>query len=213
MENRAAHTSLYPDLREFYTEGLVETGSSIDLPFLGLDDRVMPTAPPAPSGDGSGDLELNIQTPEEPEEDYLFELEPDYDLDNDEDVNFTLNNLNLNAKEKKILHDKNIEVPERSLPPPPPRDSKDFRAWMTWRMQANRLLAAVILIRQGRHVHVRQSEIRRKPLTKQNVEVIVQEARGDRRRLCRDRAEKTSLPECPYIMYGIPRAKLATAGQ
>ncbi|KAK7100986.1 uncharacterized protein [Littorina saxatilis] len=224
---------LYPDLKEFYREGVVETGSSVDLPFAAL----VPTAPPPSESsfdlqhsrhphDHRCNLDLNITVPEEPELDYTFEIEPDYDLDDPavhvDRLTLTaenLNNLNLNASEKKLLHDKNIEVPQQ------PRDTRDFRAWMTWRLQANKLLAAVILIRKGHHVHIRRSEIRRKPLTKQNVQTIVQEAKGGGSRggeggggggsqdmmRGRDRAERTSLSGCPYIMYGIPRVKLSTA--
>ena len=197
MERGPLKSNLYPDLKEFYREGVVETGSSVDLPI----HRVQPTAPPPSESnfDLHDDLDLNIEIPEEPELDYTLDIEPDYDM---EDVTVeNLNNLNLNDQEKKILHDKKIEVPKQ------PRDTRDFRAWMTWRLQANKLLAAVILIRKGHHVHIRKSEIRRKPLTKQNVQTIFQEARGGEQ-MPRDRAERTSLSGCPYIMYGIPRVKL-----
>ncbi|KAL8596031.1 hypothetical protein ACOMHN_021071 [Nucella lapillus] len=141
------------------------------------------------------------------------ELEPDYDTE-DLEPDTLLNNLNLMASEKVILHTKNIVVPE-----PPPRRDHDFRAWMTWRLQANKLLAAVILLRQGRHVHVTGSDIRRKPLTRQNVEKVVQQARAapphpwDRDGRRRGSAERTSLPACPYVMYGIPRVNLPRTTQ
>lgn len=154
----------------------------------------------------------------------LLELEPDYDDADDlprdsqrlsqhlnHHLNYNhLNNLNLlTASAKKTLREKNIEVPE------PPRDDQDFGAWVKWRMQTNKLLAALVLSRRGqRRVLLRESELRRKPLTRHNVEKVVQQARGGGGAGARRRAspaERTSLPACPYVMYGIPRVTLPHA--
>ncbi|KAL8562323.1 hypothetical protein ACOMHN_037279 [Nucella lapillus] len=220
MEYRPSGMNLYPDLHQFYNEGVVETGSSVDLPIHRIRHPLTPTAPPQPPGldlrlDLGDDLHFDLDdldVPDEPELDYTLEIEPDYDdtVVDDPQTPDTLNNLNLTAREKRILHDKNIEVPQQ------PRDSSDFRAWIKWRTQANKLLAAVILIRQGRHVCLRQSEIERQPLSEHNVLSIVKDAKGDRGcpRPGRDHAaEWTSLSDCPYIMYGIPRVRLPSAGK
>lgn len=194
-----AEARLYPDLGEFYSQGVVEYGSSVDLPIT-RGHGLLPTAPPPSEPDLDTrhrfSLGLNITAPEEPALDYT--LEPDYDLDDIDD-------LNLNDVEKKILNDKKIEFPQQ------PKDKTDFNAWMTWRKQVNRQLASVILIKRGQQVHLRQSELSRKPLSKQNVESVVKDAKGGRRGS--DRAEMTSLPGRPYIMYGIPRVKLSTANK
>nr|KAG5700115.1 hypothetical protein BaRGS_029865 [Batillaria attramentaria] len=192
-----AEVRLYPDLGEFYNQGVVEYGSSVDIPIT-RGQGLLPTAPPPSEPDldprHQFALDLNITAPEEPALDYT--LEPDYDLDD-------FNDLNLNDAEKKILNDKVVDFP------PQPRDKKDFNAWMTWRKQVNRQLASVILIKRGKQVHLRKSEMNRKPLSKQNVESVVKDAKTGKRGA--DKAEMTSLPGRPYIMYGIPRVKLSTA--
>lgn len=251
------YTSLYPDLQEFYAGGVVENGSSIDVPLFfrphGLSGKTRghrdqgqgrlrkgqglePTAPP-PS-EYSFELYPNIESlhldldrlslaPDEPELDYTFDIEPDYDVDDNVDNNghkhdsdhrnvektqtkgrtnnLNLINLNLNDAESKLLRDKNIEVPPMQ---PPASATKDFHAWMTWRLQANKLLAALVLIRSGRRVHLRHSEVYRKPLTVENVHSIVRDAKGGAGGDTRC-GQTTSLTGCPYIMYGIPRVKLS----
>ncbi|XP_076440348.1 uncharacterized protein LOC143279909 [Babylonia areolata] len=218
MERSAAPPQLYPDLTPFYTP------TTTPDPHPHPPPSVTPSAPPLHQS--RPDLDLHV-TPEEPEKDYmdevseadpgevggvavehLLELEPDYDTDDLPTGTLNLNDLNLNltAQEKQLLHDKNIEVPE------PPRKDQDFRAWMTWRLQANKMLAALILSRQahpGQHVH----HVRRKPLSPQHVQRVLQRARGEDKGRGRGAADRTSLPACPYVMYGIPRVNLTSATQ
>lgn len=196
---------LYPDLSAYYNGGFVECGSSIDEPIGKKFRYLLASAPPPSEPDLDLEMKLNITSPEEPDLDY-FEgdtIAPDYDLDEDA-------NLNLNtAMEKKHISDKVIDFPQQ----PTDNDKRDFNAWMTWRKQVNRQLATVILIKRGHQVHLRQSELRRKPLSKHSMESIVQDARGGPRNIGNiddHSAQKTSLPGRPYIMYGIPRVKLTS---
>lgn len=196
---------LYPDLREFYNEGFVEYGSSVNLSFDAI-EALIPTAPPLsepdfePYHDIDGDITLNITSPEEPEKDYDMaeEPEPDYDIDK------PMDDLNFNRSEVKKTKDKVLDFLKHT------GDKKDFNIWMKWRKEVNQQLLAVILLRQGHRVHLSSTELHRKPLCRHSEASIVREATGcswvERRNM--NGAEKTRLPGRPYIMYGIPRVRL-----
>ncbi|KAK6189786.1 hypothetical protein SNE40_001780 [Patella caerulea] len=98
-----------------------------------------------------------------------------------------------------------IFIPDSDYPMdinnPPPKNTDDFNRWMTWRKQVNRHMASMILLKQGKEVHVAPSEVNRKPLPKSTMKSVFDQAKIESER-------KTSLPGKPYIMYGIPRVQL-----
>ncbi|ESO92951.1 hypothetical protein LOTGIDRAFT_239557 [Lottia gigantea] len=82
----------------------------------------------------------------------------------------------------------------------PPKSKAEFAQWMTWRKQVNRHMASMILIKQGKDVYVAPSEINRKPLAKTTMKSVIDNSK--------DKGKITSLGGKPYVMYGIPRAKI-----
>lgn len=84
----------------------------------------------------------------------------------------------------------------------------DYNAWVKWRKQVNRQLAALILLRRGDEVRLQTVDLSRKPLSKNSMKEVFHKATND----CSKEA-MTSLNGKPYIMYGIPRVALSKSSR
>ncbi|XP_046566781.1 uncharacterized protein LOC124275327 [Haliotis rubra] len=199
---------LYPDLTQFYfSEGLQ---------FGPQDTPVEPTSPyqtllrpdyplyPELTQLNITEEEVREIDPDYPTDNSNEDVEvfsciaPDYDLEDARQMNYTVR-VNLNKVERKILNDKTFEFLPSAIHP---KAQREFHSWMKWRTQVNKQLVAMILIKHGKKVIVRSSELERKPLSTNTIRSVIDNAHS-----CQ-RLAQTGLPGKPYIMYGIPRVQL-----